>query len=229
MLALGASLAATFLAGLATGTGVGAPLLKRSNQPGIAGNAAWDGSTYRCPEGSNIFLEKWCCPEGYEYDTNSGQFTSFICCPIGGPECSQQVLDCPICADSNWVYFDIGGTNVPPTLPFCCEQGYAPAGLPEPQPANVCTSGANLWTDYATASQCGQVADATGSPSPGTTSATATDSGGQSASATSAETTATADATTGGSSESGADSSLSFSAHLLLMTMLLPGILMVVM
>jgi hypothetical protein len=70
----------------------------------------------------------------------------------GGPECSQQVLDCPICADSRWVYFDVGGTNVPPTLPFCCEQGYAPGELPAPQPANVCTSGANLWTDYATVS-----------------------------------------------------------------------------
>lgn len=157
------------LAGLVAATDGSGGLLKRSLQPGLAGNAGWDGSTYRCPAGSNIFLEKWCCPDGYEYDTNSGQFTSYICCPVGmalllsllaqingaadictgGSDCSKQVLDCPICADSSWSYWDIGGTNVPPTLPFCCEQGYAPANLAEPQPANVCTSGANLWTDYA--------------------------------------------------------------------------------
>ncbi|KIW71102.1 hypothetical protein PV04_03307 [Phialophora macrospora] len=83
MLALIASLTSTFLAGLATSSGVGAPLLKRSVQPGVAGNAAWDGTNYRCPEGSNIFMEEWCCPEGYEYDSNSGEFTTFICCPIG--------------------------------------------------------------------------------------------------------------------------------------------------
>jgi hypothetical protein len=71
------------LAGLVKSTDVASPLLKRSIQPGLAGNAAWDGSTYRCPAGSNIFLESWCCPDGYAYDTTSGQFTSYICCPVG--------------------------------------------------------------------------------------------------------------------------------------------------
>jgi len=58
-------------------------LSKRSIQPGVALNAAWDGSTFNCPAGSQVFLEKWCCPDGYEFDTNSGQFTTFICCPTG--------------------------------------------------------------------------------------------------------------------------------------------------
>ncbi|KAJ9612571.1 hypothetical protein H2200_004168 [Cladophialophora chaetospira] len=225
-------LVTTFLsiAASAISTHVDSGLMKRSLQPGLAGNAAWDGSTFRCPPGSNVFLDKWCCPEGYEFDTNSGQFTSYICCPVGGPECSKQVLDCPICADSSWTYWDIGGTNVPPTLPFCCEQGYAPSELQEPQPANVCTSGANLATDYAPASQCGNVADATGSASSASAaSATATPTeSAEGASTTSGEATASATASAGGSSGSGAASlSMNVSKLALMMSLLLsPGVLM---
>lgn len=84
MLTLLASLTFFLLTGpVAVSADAVAHLAKRSIQPGLAANAAWNGSTYRCPPGSNVFLQQWCCPDGYEYDTNSGQFLSYICCPIG--------------------------------------------------------------------------------------------------------------------------------------------------
>lgn len=87
-------------------------LLKRSAQPGIALNAGWDGSSYKCAPGSNpTRFDKYCCPNGYELNTDINSFTSFLCCPIG-TNCRDDVLQCPRCADTEWTYWDINGTNV---------------------------------------------------------------------------------------------------------------------
>lgn len=87
-------------------------LLKRSARPGLALNAGWDGTSYKCAPGSNpTVIDKYCCPDGYSLNTDMDSFTSLICCPTG-TNCRADVLQCPRCADTEWTYWDINGTNV---------------------------------------------------------------------------------------------------------------------
>jgi hypothetical protein len=98
--------------GLVAGNPLTGPLFKRSAQPGIALNAGWDGTTYKCPTGfSAQSIDKYCCPDGYELNLDMNSFTSILCCPVG-TNCRDEVLQCPRCADTTWTYWDLNGTNV---------------------------------------------------------------------------------------------------------------------
>ncbi|KAK5053869.1 hypothetical protein LTR84_001831 [Exophiala bonariae] len=211
-------------------------LTKRSARPGLALNANWDGTSYKCAPGSNpTTFDKFCCPDGYSLNTDANTFTSLICCPTG-TDCRAEVLACPRCADSDWTYWDINGTNVPPELPFCCQNGWGPGQLNEPDPANVCTTGGNKWTDYLTASQCGGAAAATDSAATATATgsgatASMTGSGGASATKSATQTAATASSTPSAASGNGASSSVSLSgssSFALFVVMLLPGVAMLI-